>query len=126
MKMSAQLQNYKFFNWMRWAQIFRNSRLDFLVTRTHNVPIKFDFFREYLHRSAENHSMRRDSSQIGRLQICQNDNHTILHLFDRYEINETADDRTRTVLLAEVNFLDVQRIRVRVFRYLDNFSHTYV
>ncbi len=56
---------------------------------------------------AENHTARLNALQFTGLQVAEDDDHSVLHLFDRDVVDETGDDGA-SCGLAEVDFLDVE------------------
>lgn len=87
---------------------------------------KQSVFDEFLHRSAKNHSVRSDTPQIRWFQIGQDDNHSILHLFDRNKVNETTDDGTRSIFFSQIDFLHIQTVGIGMFGNLNDFSYANV
>ena len=56
---------------------------------------------------AENHPARLNALQFTGLEVAKDDDHSVLHLFDRDEVDEARDDGA-SCSLAEVDFLDVE------------------
>ena len=83
---------------------------------------EFDFLRAA---RAQNHALGEHVPQLGRLQVAQQQDKSVLHLVDGHVFDEAAHHGA-SLALAHINLLDIQSIGIGMLLHLHNFAHSNV
>lgn len=77
-------------------------------------------------RRAEKHTVALNATHGDRLQVTDADHPAIAHLVHRYKLDESRKNRARTIRLAKVDLLEVERVGVGVALDLHDLADTHI